>query len=136
MRDYKVIRRMARAALEQAISNAGVPKDYVILPHQDDPKLLWVTGETEVRWMESDNIRERATIYFDEDYVGVVAGKSVYVLSDSEHYYPDDYGLDHRLPFELPFDISDLAVNEMAAWESLPLAKIRRPRAQIPRVHL
>ena len=135
---YTIIRRMARAALEQAVvNNAGVPKDYCVFPHSDDPEHLWVTGDHEVRWMEDDNKTVRATIYFHDGFVGAVEGNNAYALSESQNFDPYDYGLDSRLAFKLPFDITDTAAMEMPGWKTLPLAKLRRrPRVQMPKVHM
>jgi hypothetical protein len=135
---YTLIRRMARAALEQAVvTNAGVPADFCVFPHADDVKLLWVTGPSEVRWMDDYNVTPRGIIYFDEDCVGVVQGDDAYRISESQSFYPDDYDLSTRLPYSLPFDITDIAAVEMDGWKSLPLAKIRRrPRVQMPKVHM
>jgi hypothetical protein len=135
--DYKIVRRMARAALEQAVRDAGIPLDYFVFPHQDHPKELWVIGEKEVWWMHDDNHTVRAKVYFDDGYAGAVVGEQVYEIVNSREFYPEDYGLDSRLPFDLKFDITDLATRESSAWESLPLAKLRKqPRVHAPTVVL
>ena len=133
MRDFKVARRMARAGLFDAFTRAGIPADYLTLPHQDDHIQLLVVSDSEVRWVDDRQIYRKAEIYIEGDG-GFVCGEDMYRISDSRDFFPDDYGFHRPFTFELPFDLTDIAEAERDAWESLPLAKLpKRPPPFVPR---
>ncbi len=137
----KLLRRMARAALEQALINIGIPLDYFILPQADDFKQLDAVGNSHICWLDGNVTR--AHIYFDEEFAGYIEGSDAFALSYNPNFYPDDYDLkpekltfmDTPGTFRMPFDITEIAAREMSAWLELPLIKLRRPiRTQIPTV--
>ena len=131
MDNFTLVRRKARAALEQAIINAGIPMDFVVLPHQDDHDRLLVVSDWEIRWIDDSNTRRIAEIYLQTELTGVVQGQDLYWISNSREFHPDDYGFERPYSFELPFDITDIYEKEGAGWETLPKAPMRkrkRPR--------
>jgi hypothetical protein len=122
--DFTYVRRVARAALEHALDMAGIPADYVVLPHQDDHERLIVVSEQEVRWVDDRQSYRRAEIWFTDTYIGRVHIPSTHRLTNSRDFNPEDYGLAKAA--HLPFDITDIAERHEAGWQHLPKAALRQ----------
>jgi hypothetical protein len=121
-----LIRRKAHCALGMALRDAGIPADFVILPHMDDERLL-PAAEDLVHWM-TDDLQSLARIWFYPDGLsGAVEGDNVYRLSDSASFCPEDYGIGRE--FYFPFDISDIA--DIEAWSTLPMVKLPKRRRMV-----
>jgi len=132
MDSFTLARRKARAALEQAFITAGIPMDYIVLPHQDDHDRLLVVSDWEIRWIDDSNTRRIAEIFLQSPLTGVVQGQDLYWISNSREFDPTDYGFDRPYCFDLPFDLTDIHETEGNSWETLPKASMRkRKRPQV-----
>lgn len=129
MNPNTVFRRRARAALQDAFQRAGIPLDFVLLPHQDDHERLLVVSEYETRWLRN-NQTCLAYLYMQSDLTGVVCGDNMLRISDSDAFDPEDYGFGRPFRFELPFDINDIEQTHRREWEELPKATFPRMRKQ------
>lgn len=124
--DFTFARRKAYAALDQALSGAGIPGDYLILPHQDDHNQLQVVSDNEIRWQYADNGLIRATVYFFEDLTGEIQGHDIHNVTESRDFYAEDYGFDRPFQFALPFDLTDVSKADLSAWRELPKVTLKR----------
>lgn len=123
-----ITRRKAHAAILDAFERAGIPRDYVVLPHPDDYEQLLVLGEREVRWCDERQSRRRAAVCFDSSLTGAVVGDSIHRAVDSEAFYAEDCGIEHPYSFDLPFDLTETEQTHGQAWRELPMVPLRKRR--------
>lgn len=125
--DVIFTRRKARAALADAFNQAGLPADWLVLPFADDPELLLVVDDREVRWIDRAEGPRRAAVVFERPFEGVVVGDNIHRVVESSDFMGEDFGFERPFTFELPFDIGDHP--EIEAWRQIPARKLpRRPR--------
>lgn len=135
MDSYTLARRKAHAALLDAFDRAGIPRDYCVIPHQDNHERLLVAGEYEVRWLDDYQSYQRAVVHFDDDLVGAVVGDDIHRVVESRDFYGEDYGFERPFSFELPFDLTEIEQAHGQAWRELPKAPLRKRRKpHIPKV--
>ena len=126
MDSFTYTRRKARAALQLTFSDAGIPGDFIVLPHQDDYERLEVVSEGEVRWIADFKSTIIATAWFFDEFTGNAEVEDMSLISESREYYPDAYGFRRGHRVNLAFDLTGTPPETLEAWRALPRAPIRR----------